>query len=467
MKLWSCFNFLGFVLTTCDCGNFSDRKFAIQSQRKLASAVAKLAVDVFSIDAATINLISPETCVTSQDFKDELLQQVFATQKLILRQETASKMRTIPGRRKRFVILLIASFTDFLEIYQKMSPKVFNFSGFYLIVLVDGKASELQNIFELFWKIQIFNVNIVSENESGTVLMETFMPFNDQSCNNVNSVIINQYRETKFVNQFESVFPDKMKSLNNCPVRVSISNNTKPFVIVKQSNNTLKFDGQDIKLITALSESLNFKIDYTFIGPVGYFYENGSAEGSLKVLIDSKADLSISYFLMKANRKKFFDSTTSYTSEPMNFVIPAGRDLTAFEKLVFPFSNAVWILIFACFTIGFLVIFIVAQTHAIVQNFVFGTGVKNSALNMFVGFIGGAQQVLPRRNFARFLLMSFLMYALVMRTLYQGSYYQLVQSNKRHNEVQSIDEMVRKDFKFYVPSGITDVFQGTQTIASR
>jgi hypothetical protein len=98
---------------------------------------------------------------------------------------------------------------------------------------------------------------------------------------------------------------------------------------------------------------------------------------------------------------------------------------------------------------------------------VFGTGVRTPCLNLFIAFIGGAQKKLPGRNFARFLLMIFLMYSLVIRTLYQASFYELLRSNKRHEEVQSIDEMIEKDFKFYVGIGNEDFLQKTEAIKNR
>jgi hypothetical protein len=116
---------------------------------------------------------------------------------------------------------------------------------------------------------------------------------------------------------------------------------------------------------------------------------------------------------------------------------------------------------------GFLVIFIVSRRSKIVQNFVYGRNVKDPTLNLFIGFIGGSQTVLPGRNFARFLLMSFLMYLLVIRTLYQGSYFKLLQSENKHKSVQSIEEMIEKNFTFYVSVGNFEFFKDTEWLKNR
>lgn len=86
---------------------------------------------------------------------------------------------------------------------------------------------------------------------------------------------------------------------------------------------------------------------------------------------------------------------------------------------------------------------------------------------MFGGFVGVPQNVLPRRNFARFILMMFLMHLIVIRTLYQGSYLKLMQSNKHHKQVESINEMIDQNFKFYLFPWVIDVFHEYEAMKNR
>jgi hypothetical protein len=86
---------------------------------------------------------------------------------------------------------------------------------------------------------------------------------------------------------------------------------------------------------------------------------------------------------------------------------------------------------------------------------------------MFIGFIGGSQHVLPKRNFARFVLMMFLMYSLIIRTVYLGSFYEIIKSKKRIPEVKSIEELIQRDFMFLSMLGNSDIFQGTDQISRR
>jgi hypothetical protein len=340
--------------------------------------------------------------------------------------------------------------------------------GFYLVILEHCQIDELQGIFQLFWNLQIYNVNIMFQGENNVTLVKTFMPFNAQNCGDTSPITVNEFKHGKFSNDFDQFYLQKMKNLHNCSILISTSYNDEPFIFSERyPNGTYRLYGSDITLINTLSEILNFRINITFIGDYGYCYENGTCKGPLKAVMDGVAELSISNWWLKKHRLQFFDVSIPYNNEQVIFVIPPGREFTSFEKLVYPFTLHVWILILMCFIIGYIVIFIFKRLSSSIQTFIFGPDLQNPYLNMFIGFIGGSQHVVPKTNFARFLLMMFLMYSLIVRTLYQGSFYELMQSNKHHNELQSIDEMIAKDFKFYVPHWIADLFQATDAMARR
>lgn len=441
-----------------------------KSSLNLVKAVDKIINKAFLREVAVTNLISPEISddFLVKDFKDLLLAQRSTSPRVVFRQETTTQLKVIPGRIKRFNVFIIRNYQEFFLMFLELNSNLFKFNGYFLVVLVNGVIPEVGKIFDLLWNIHIYNVIVIFEVENGSVLLQTFMPFQDTNCSDTSPVLISEFNDGNFIKGFDNLYPEKMKNLHRCQIRLSVATNQGPFVFKELlPNGTYVPKGQSISLIETLSERMNFCINYTYFGPEGYFFENGSSEGPLKYLVDGNADLSITNWWLKTDRLKFFDSSTSYASDSINLLVPPGKDITAFEKLFFPFKTSLWILISLCFVVGFLVIFITKRHTKFVQNFVFGNDVKNHYLNLFIGFIGGAQIVLPRRNFARFLLMTFLLYSLVIRTLYQGSFYKFSQSNKHHKRVQSIEEMVKQDFKFYVFSGVEDLFKSTEAIKNR
>lgn len=329
--------------------------------------------------------------------------------------------------------------------YEKMSSDVFKTSGLYLVLLTNGNIHEIKSIFDILWSNQIYNVNVLFEDENKSILVHTFMPFTAGQCSGPDPVLINEFLNGKFTNDLKKLFANKMQNLHNCPVTVSIAVSVEPYVIIKRfSNGRFKLTGEDIKVLKALSQSLNFKIVYIFIGNGGCFLSNGTALGTLKALLDGLAEISISNWWLKVDRLQFLDATNDYLSDAVSFIIPSGQELSSFEKLAYPFEFSVWAMVLICFLIGFIVIFTVNCRQKVVQHFVLGP-VANPYYNMLVALLGGAQNVLPKTNFARFLLMMFLMYSLVMRTLYQGAFYELLRSNKHHKKLESMAEIIQKD----------------------
>lgn len=436
----------------------------------LAESVNAVIDSFMAREVATTSIITAEGSYdfVLKDFKEDLLLQRLESYNVVFRQETIKKITTIPNRRKASNIFLIKNFSEFQIIYKQITSKFFKTSGLYLIAITSRTFLHTEEIFKLLWKKQIYNVIVLFEDRTEAVAIHTFFPFNEANCNDTTPQLINQFLNGSFREDIDNLFPDKIANLHKCPIKVSISTDSEPYIFVRQlANESFEITGRDINLIESLARDLKFVVNYSFVGKVGYFLENGTSEGPLKALLDKKSDLSLSSWFIKEHRLKYFDCTTSYISEPLVFIVPPGRELTAFEKLVFPFDLQIWALILTCFTVGILVIFTIKYRFQSSENFVFGAGVNHPYFNMFIAFIGGMQKVLPKTNFARFLLTIFLLYSLVIRTLYQASFYKFLQSNKHSKEIASIDEMVARDFSFYAPLGYADLFQGTISMQTK
>lgn len=434
----------------------------------LVDALDEIVNEFLSVRKLTVNLVWASDEISDgfkvKDFTQELLTKNLAKFKVTFRRETSTHIKTFDDHRRRSGIFIFETFNEFCDIYSVLNATNFRFNGFFCVILVSGKISEIEEIFKLLWNLQIYHAILLFQDESGAVEVQTFMPFNPGNCNNTSPVVINKFKDGKFMNNVKFVFPKKLKNLSGCTFRVATSNGSEPFVIARKG----RLSGRDIDLVQTLAESLKFKINFTFVGEEGFLYENGTAAGPMNELMNGRADFIVADLWIKLNRLKFFDSTTVYASEQLALVTPPGRGLTEFEKLFFPFSTLVWVLILTILFVGSgVILFVIKFSSKPVQHFVFGTDVRNPFLNMLTGMIGGTQPRLPKRNFARFLLMVFLMFSLIIRTLFQGSFYQLLHSNERHKEVQTIDEMIEKDFKFLIFGYTFDLFQGTEKISSR
>jgi hypothetical protein len=249
-------------------------------------------------------------------------------------------------------------------------------------------------------------------------------------------------------------------------MRVAIANDT-PSVHVQENEGEKEFSGRDIELITALARILNFTIEFTSVEAQGYILVNGTAVRQFKALLEGEADITISDWWLKENRLKFFDATSSYISDNLIFVVPPGRKLTALEKLVYPFDGPSWTILISFILIGVAVIFIIKKHSKTIQNFVFGRGVQSNSFNLLRVFLEVSLTKLPGRNFARYLLMCFVIYSLVIRTVYQASFYELMKTQKSHEEIKTMDEVIKSGFPIYLGFTTADLAKGNTIIAQR
>ena len=438
----------------------------------LSSAAASIITNVWINKYATINVIKADNQGVKKYNKMNIINQLalrnFSSSKIAFRVEMAWSLKYIPRRPKQNAIIIVESFADFEEFFRMFSPVKFQINGDFLVILSHGKILQIDEIFIMLWSVQVVNVNVIYEIDNGTVFVDTFKPFDSVECGNTEPRTVNKYQDGIFEHDVNSLYTNKLHNLHGCPIRVGTSNNSEPYVFARKlANGSYHLYGRDIDLINALAQALNFRIDFVFIGEEGSLFENGTATGALEMLLKGKADIIISDYWLKVNRLNFIDFSTPYINQHIAFIIPPGAELTSLEKFIKPLGYITWVLLIIYITVAVVVIYCVRKRSVQLQDFVFGSGVKDPYMNVLIAIFGSSQTIVPRRNFARYLLMMFLIFCLVMRTLYTGSLYRFLQTKVYHKEVQSINEMVEKDFKFYTVPNIIDLVQGHSKIYER
>lgn len=84
------------------------------------------------------------------------------------------------------------------------------------------------------------------------------------------------------------------------------------------------------------------------------------------------------------------------------------------------------------------------------RDFVYGFGISSPYLNMLNIFFGGALSRIPRRNFARTLLLLWVLFCFVIRTLYQGSLYLYLQRAMNHDPLETMEDIDRSGIHYYM-----------------
>ncbi|CRK87648.1 CLUMA_CG001444, isoform A [Clunio marinus] len=405
---------------------------------KLNEAINELNLDFMSKLSSNIRIITG----SQQKFLSEMK---FTWNNLmsfeLMEISTINSFKLLPSRAN---IFLINSSHDFALI----NMRNFERGGYFLIIVEDCSKIDSDEIFQAAWKQYIYNVNILCENQ-GMLIVKTFIPFQPTSCSNTSSVTIQNYSR-KTIRNF---FPEKVKNLFGCPIKLATFEYPPITMREKFDNGTFRYYGSEMDLAFGLADALNFSYEITFImrsGASGLLLENGTATGLLKDTIEGDVEYLTGFYYLTYVRTKYMSFTQSHYSIPLIIMIPPGEQFSPFEKLFQPFEKIVWYCLLASFGISIIVIMIINRQGEKIKNFIFGEKIKTPYLNLIIHFVGSSHHVLPSTNFARSLLMMFMLFCLIQRSIYQGSLYLFLQSDGRKPEVTSVDEMIEKDFVFYI-----------------
>lgn len=342
--------------------------------------------------------------------------------------------------RKAMNIIMVDSFESFRS--ASRSPAINN-KNVHVVVFFNQSQVKSNDIFKVFREKNILEVYIVHESEE-SVLVTTFNPFAEGNCNDLSPMIISNSTENRNSSKSWIYSPKKLNNFFMCPIRFGIYINL-PFIMANNDDrcDLRNFKGRDIFLLKALAKALNFTVDFKA-------FETQDLRPTIASLQDNTSDVIIGDFFLRYDRLLTLDSSAVYYSAELGFIVPNGRHFTSLESFSNSFQLNVWILITTTLFIAVFIICAIKFQPLRVRNFVFGSTVHSPLFNLFEIVFGISQKRLPARNFARFILTCFILFCLVIRSLYQGAAYHFLKSDMHRKAVETIDEIVEQDFLIYV-----------------
>lgn len=444
--------FLIELLIICVVNNYSTSQLSIidssSSRTELVDATVEIIEHFYSVRTSGVNLIASLSYERNRDFCNNVIQKSIMVP---IYNENVQHLK--PLQRTRFFnVILVDDFVALEKFFNTITPELYSYGGFYLIVLVNGFTNGWETFMKQFWDISIFHLNFLVQTKK-SASMFTFQPFNSQSCDNTSAVLINQYENGAF--EKKKYFIKIAHNLHNCPIKVVTFDCPPSMMMHKIDDNNYDLQGFDGELLKELSVALNFKIQVVTVPNEerwGTLDDNGTSTGAIKMVIDGEVDMTIGMFTITPLRNKFMRNSQPYFATPFVLVIPPGAPLSPFTKLFRPFQESVWFFLLTTFIVGSFVITIIKLQSIAIRNFVFGHSNNTPYVNILNIFFGGSMHSLPSRNFARTLLMMFILFCIVKRSLYQGALFQYLQSDERSKPAQSFKELIAKDFKFYMTS---------------
>lgn len=339
-----------------------------------------------------------------------------------------------------YFVLMVFGFAESMNTF-KMNIESFKRNGFYLVFLSDGLPVDSE-VFNFLWEKNFFNVFIIARDDERSYNLSTFMPFGKQKCGDTSPKTINQFKALKWTQRFE--IPKKFKNMFGCKIVHGASVST----VVKTSNGSST--GIEIEIIDFIGGILNFKPIHKVSKSKGVVDANGKGKGILKDIYDRKVDITTGS--LQPDRMQAFSESYPLISDPLVLIIPPGAHFTPLEKLYKNFSLFVWIAICFVLVVSILLVKLIPKRFEVllVQ--------RNWTKTIFDSFLGGSIAVnqLPIQHSTRFGFTMFLIFSLVIRTVYVGKLFIYLESDARHNDVESVDDMMERNFTFYAYETMMD-----------
>lgn len=227
-------------------------------------------------------------------------------------------------RRRSQNIFFIDSVDSVKEILKVFDSVNFRIRKIFTVVAVTRlNSTEMEEIFDLFYKIYILNVNIMTFEELNKLHLFTFFPFQLPNCNNTKPKKISSFlRHIEKWSKY-NFFNRKANNIRGCPLRIGASvTSAEPAIItknIKQKNMVISGVAKDI--FVELSRRLNFTIIYThYFNGVGTVLANGTAFGVLGEVLKNNVDVCLGFTSLQYTRTLFLSATTFHTMDPLILV---------------------------------------------------------------------------------------------------------------------------------------------------
>ncbi|XP_055611403.1 uncharacterized protein LOC129758007 [Uranotaenia lowii] len=390
--------------------------------------------------------------------------------------QLANDLSVFIRRPRVFNNFFVDGLEAFKAIYNSISPDFFSFNGFYMVVVIGEfplfeQQSMTGEILRLMWKLYVVNVHVLfSEPKQGFVLSYTFFPFTVKFCEQVEPTVWNIYFNGRFLSNRKH-FPSKLTNLHQCPLHVPVYTYS-AFMQLEhdvQGHLTRVF-GVDVRLLRYLSRKLNFSYVFHEVPDnlrFGLIYENGTATGAMQMVISGRANFTLGYFGYNYLRHRYMSLSQNYYYSMLVMVVSPGANYEAFEKLLLPFNNPLWLAFLLCLLSALAIIFCIERFPALVKDFVFGRSIHNPSLNLFNVLFGGSSYKLPGRNFARYLLMMWILYCLILRTIYQQALFNFLQQSPIHLAAATLPKFIESNLPVYVIPSEVYVFNQMPELRQR
>ncbi|KMZ08645.1 uncharacterized protein LOC6725393 [Drosophila simulans] len=357
-----------------------------------------------------------------------------------------------------------------LEMYLNQLGSPYKRNGFFLVVytgLEDQPMESLKIMFRRLLNMYVLNVNVFLQRDE-TVHLYTYYPYGPHHCQSSLPVYYTAFQDlpapaTGF-GLTKPLFPSKLANMHGCELVVATFEH-RPYVIIEDDPKTpggRSIRGIEGLIFRSLAERMNFTIKIVERKDKnrGEILPDGNFTGILKMMVDGEVNLTFVCFMYSKARSDLMLPSISYTSFPIVLVVPSGGSISPMGRLTRPFRYIIWSCILVSLICGFLLIFLLKITAVPrLRNLVLGRRNRLPFMGMWASLLGGLALYNPQRNFARYILVMWLLQTLILRAAYTGQLYLLLQDVDVRSPIKSLGEVQAKDYEFRILPALRTVFK--------
>ena len=300
----------------------------------------------------------------------------------------------------------------------------------FLVYCSDCKRRTIQSAISA----DMFERFLVEENNR--ISLNAVSMFTEKKCREAQLIEINQYSNSIQKWKTEKFLDMIIDNFHGCEFIINIFSDDFPYmffeVVDEESDAVVGAEGVIVEMIKALANDLNFTICFN------------------RRMLGVGADAFFGIIELSHLTNKLLALSDPIYSASKVFVVPPGEPYTSWEKVFLPFDQPTWFWLGTTFGASFLIIlFMKLSGSTSMHDFVVGSNVSTPALNVVAIFMGIGQIKLPHRNIARFLFIAFVLFCLIMRTAYQGKYFEFLTSDMSKKPIATMQELIERNFTVF------------------
>lgn len=273
-------------------GSCDFKRIEIETSDKkclFSHALSQLVNDFYSTKGPHYHIINAISGGDIDEIFKDLISEMVKETTFPVKVESLNQLQIIEHSKRSSVFIFIDSLKSFVEFNKTFSSENFRFRHYFSVVsLNELNTQEMKSIFKVFWKNLIININLVSLNTNDTIELFTFLPFNEEKCEDTTPVKINNFNGVSW--ESKVFHPIKTKNLHNCTLIIGCgAGSTEPNIMLRNdSDGKPELYGSEYDIFVEFSKELNFNTRFEVHGNyIGLIFDNGTATGEYLRMLSS------------------------------------------------------------------------------------------------------------------------------------------------------------------------------------